>query len=604
MKAHIAAVLIAAASFAGAQIPDQDVRNTQTPNTDTHFTFKTPASLEAWQSRKAHLRTQILAAAGLLPMPEKSALNPEIFGKINRETYTIEKTLLETMPGYFLGGNLYRPTASGKHPAVLVAHGHWEYGRLENQQLCSTQALSATLARLGFVVFMYDMVGYNDTIQTPHRFGSDRERLWSFGPLGLQLWNSTRVIDFLSSLPEVDAEKIGMAGASGGATQTLLAMAVDDRIHFLAPVNMISGYMQGGDYCENAPGLRLGTNNIEIGSMAAPRRMLVVSATGDWTSHVPQEEFPQIQRLYQLYGKEDSVSVVQVNEQHNINQLSREAVERFFAKNVLNDPKAAEISEGEVHIEELQDMLALHNRTLRAGALNYDGVFELWRTMATRQMQTVSDTEQLRSILGSALSVEWPADVLAKPGQGSDHLVLGRRGIGDRVPSLFHQGSKTAVLLLDPEGAEAAMKNAQTRSGSLRGKTTLAIDAFQTGSAVAPRDRSHQHFLAFNLCDDANRVQDILTALRYLADQHVTTVEIDASGKAAWWAAYAAAVAPPEINIKLNIPAQTLAATEESFLANFNVPGALRAGGLQTVDRLLKASNRAAEAGDLKTVSR
>jgi hypothetical protein len=593
MKAHFAPVLIAFASLACAQVPDQDIRNTQTPNTDTHFTFKTPASLEEWEARKAHLRTQILASAGLLPMPEKTALNPEIFGKIDRQTYTVEKTLLETLPGYFLGGNLYRPTTPGKHPAVLVTHGHWQYGRLENQQLCSTQALSATLARLGFVVFMYDMVGYNDTIQTPHRFGDDdRQRLWSFGPLGLQLWNSTRVIDFLESLPEVDPQKIGMAGASGGATQTLLAMAVDDRLHFLSPVNMISGYMQGGDLCENAPGLRLGTNNIEIGSMAAPRPMLVVSATGDWTKHVPKEEFPEIQRLYQLYGKQDSVEVIQINEQHNINQASREAVERFFDKTVLNDPKAADVSEGEVHIEELQDMLALQNRPLRSGALNYDQVFELWRTMATRQMQAVNDTDQLRSILTSVLHVEWPANVIAGQAQGSDRLTLGRRGVGDRVPALFHRGNKNAVLLLNPDGAEAAMKAAQTKSGASHGNTTLAIDAFQTGSAVAPRDRSHEHFLAFNLTDDGNRVQDILTALKYLSDQHVSTIEIDASGKAAWWAAYAAAVAPRDVNIKLNFSAQTLAPAEQSFVTDFNVPGVLRAGGLDTVQRLLKASNR------------
>ena len=604
MKAYLASVLIAAASLAHAQVPDQDIRNTQTPNTDTHFTFKTPATLEEWQSRKAHLRTQILAAAGLLPMPEKSALNPEIFGKIDRETYTVEKALLETLPGYYLGGNLYRPKTSGKHPAVLVTHGHWQYGRLEQQQLCSTQALSATLARLGFVVFMYDMVGYNDTIQTPHKFGGDRERLWSFGPLGLQLWNSTRVIDFLASLPEVEADKIGMAGASGGATQTLMAMAVDDRIHYIAPVNMISGYMQGGDYCENAPGLRLGTNNIEIGSMAAPRPMLVVSATGDWTKHVPQEEFPQIERLYQLYGKQDSVSVIQINEQHNLNQASREAVERFFAKNVLNDPNAASVSEGDVHIEQLQDMLALQNRPLRPGALNYDQIFELWQTMAIRQMHGISDTEQLRSILTSVLNVEWPGVVVSQPAQGSDHVVLGRQGVGDRVPGLFHRGGKAALLLVDADGAEAALKNAETRGVALHGKTTLAIDAFQTGSAVAPRDRSHEHFLAFNLCDDANRVQDILTALRYLADQHFSSVQIVAPGKAAWWAAYAAALAPADVKVTLNVPANKLAPTEEAFLANFNVPGVLRAGGLRAVETLLKASNREMAAGTLNTASR
>ena len=83
-------------------------------------------------------------------------------------------------------------------------------------------------------------------------------------------------------------------------------------------------------------------------------------------------------------------------------------------------------------------------------------------------------------------------------------------------------------------------------------------------------------------------MQDILTALKYLADQHVSTIEINASGKAAWWAAYAAAVAPPDVKIKLNFSAQTLAPAEETFVTDFKVPGVLRAGGLDTVQRTVE----------------
>jgi dienelactone hydrolase len=101
------------------------------------------------------------------------------------------------------------------------------------------------------------MVGYTDTVQIPHRFGNAEMRLWSFGPLGLQLWDSIRSLDFLASLPDVDPGELGAVGASGGATQSFLLAAVDDRIQFDAPVNMVSAIMQGGDLCENAPGLRL-----------------------------------------------------------------------------------------------------------------------------------------------------------------------------------------------------------------------------------------------------------------------------------------------------------------------------------------------------------
>src|SRR6266436_4382945 len=316
-----------------AQIPAQDIRNTIVPNTDTHFTIPVYRSLAEWESRKAHLRKQILAAAGLLPMPAKTPLHPVIFGRLEREGYSIENVYLESLPGYYVCGNLYRPLGvSGKHPGVLLTQGHWTYGRLENSPNASAPTLGASMALQGYVAFSYDMTGYNDMVQTPHEFGTPREQLWSFGPLGLQLWNSIRALDFLESLADVDAAKIAMTGASGGGSQTFMLTAVDDRVRYSAPVNMVSAYMQGGDPCEEAPGLRTDTFNVEIAAMAAPRPMLMVSCTGDWTKHTPEEEYPAVRSIYQLYGHETSVANVHVNAKHNYNAESREAVYRFLGK--------------------------------------------------------------------------------------------------------------------------------------------------------------------------------------------------------------------------------------------------------------------------------
>jgi hypothetical protein len=227
-------------------------------------------SLKEWEQRRAFLRKQILVSAGLSPMPPKTPLHPQIFGKIEGAGYTIEKVLLETMPGFYLGGNLYRPrNGKPKHPGVLNPHGHWQNGRLESSPIDSGPAFGISLARQGYVVFAYDMVGYTDTMQVPHRFGSAAQRLWSFGPLGLQLWDSIRALDFMASLDDVDASRLGIAGASGGATQSLLLAAIDDRVQFESPVNMVSAMMQGDDLCENAPGLRLHTSNVEMAAMFA-----------------------------------------------------------------------------------------------------------------------------------------------------------------------------------------------------------------------------------------------------------------------------------------------------------------------------------------------
>ena len=106
-------------------IPAQDARNTVL-SSRTHYKMPAFATREAWQERAAFLRKQILASAGLLPMPEKRPLNAQVFGKLERQGYSVEKVLLETLPGFYLGGNLYRPLGQqGPFPGVVSPHGHW-----------------------------------------------------------------------------------------------------------------------------------------------------------------------------------------------------------------------------------------------------------------------------------------------------------------------------------------------------------------------------------------------------------------------------------------------------------------------------------------------
>ena len=168
--------------------------------------------------------------------------------------------------------------------------------------------------------------------QIDHGYGGEREGLWGLSLMGLQLWNAIRSVDFLESLPDVDNNRIGCTGASGGGTQTFMLTAVDDRIKVSAPVNMISAHMQGGCLCENAPNLRLDTSNIEIGALMAPKPLLLVSATGDWTKDTPKVEYPAIRSIYAHFDAEDKVHEVQIDADHNYNKDSREAVYAWFGK--------------------------------------------------------------------------------------------------------------------------------------------------------------------------------------------------------------------------------------------------------------------------------
>jgi dienelactone hydrolase len=515
-----------------AQTPPNPPPNTP-PNTDTHFAPPAFTSLDAWEKRKVQLRRQILFAAGLDPMPARTPLHPQFLGRIQTKDCIIEKVLIETMPGYYLGGNLYRPlnstgeNATGKLPAVLNPHGHWTYGRLENQPLYSGPQFGSNLAKQGYVVFAWDMIGYNDTTQTPHAFGSPAEQLWGFGPLGLQLWNSLRVVDFISSLDFVDPSRIAAAGASGGATQTILLAAVDDRINYFAPVNMVSLIMQGGDFCENAPGLRLGTNNVEIAAMIAPKPLLLVSATGDWTSNTPTEEYPAIRRIYELYGKPENVETLQLDAPHNFNKENREAVYRFFGKHIQHFPAADKLTERNAEVPMLQDMLALWGRTAPSNALTYPQIFEQWKH------RPAADSKELLKL---ALATDWPAD--PAPAKFSDN-----KG----VPSIVVGGPASN------------------------------IDLSET------RDHSTKHFLTFNKSDDAVRVQNIVNALAWVHKMHPGPIELVGVGTAgSVLAAAAAAVAPIEIRKRFDLSG--FQGTDEDFLKYLNVPGIQLAGGLKAIE--------------------
>lgn len=561
---HLAALALIAASL---PLAAADRRNTSTPNTDTPFTFTAPATLDAWQARRAALRTQILSASGLLPLPAKGPLNPLVTGRIEHDTYTIEKVALETLPGYWLGGNLYRPKAAGRHPAVLHPHGHWTYGRLENSENCSTPTLAVNLARRGFVVFAYDMVGYNDTVQTPHDFSTPEYQLWSFTPLGLQLWNSIRVTDYLEALPDVDPKRLAITGASGGGTQTFNLVAVDDRIAAAAPVNMVSGIMQGGCVCENAPGLRIGTNNIEIAALAAPRPMLAVAATGDWTKNVPKVEYPAMKKVWELYGKADLVEAVQFEAPHNYQKESREAVYEFLRKRLL--PETPPFKERGGGAERLQDMLVFHGRPLPAKARTFGQLFEEWKA-ASRAQTLALAPQQGREALRAVFALE------SQPKPESAGVYL--------------EGKGPAVLYLHSDGIEAARQSEAVKKLVAAKRAVLLIDTFQTGAAQAPRDRSHRHFLCFNVSDDAARVADVVAAVETLASKNPGPVEIQAEGKARWWALFGAALSAKPV--RFDVRDGEFAASDADLARDFFVPGLQRAGGAEMAQRILKGVAR------------
>jgi hypothetical protein len=294
-------------------------------------------TVEQWESRKVSLRKCFFEQLKLSPFPEKTPLNPVKTPVRKYDGYTVENIAIETIPGVYLCGSLYRPSkGKGPFPAVLCPYGHFSnpdtnlYGRYRPDM----QYRCATLARMGAVAFSYDMFAWGESrLQFPeelHRTGLAHT---------MQTLNSIRAIDFLTSLAFVDGKRIGITGASGGGTQSFLATALDDRISVSIPVVMVSSYYFGGCPCESGMPIQSCSNpltyNVEIAAMASPRPMLVVSDGDDWTSHVPEIEYPYLRKVYALYGRQDYVENVHLEAEKHDYGLSKRLAMYDFAARIL-----------------------------------------------------------------------------------------------------------------------------------------------------------------------------------------------------------------------------------------------------------------------------
>ncbi len=556
---------------------------------DKDFFLRVPATKEEWLKRRQIVREQMLVATGLWPLPEKTPLKPVIHGKIDRDEYTIEKVFFASYPGHYVSGNLYRPKGkAGKLPGVLCPHGHWANGRFfeaDDKTVASQikqgaektpegakyplQARCAQLARLGCVVFHYDMVGYADSTAITHRTGftdtGAELRLQSF--MGLQTWNSIRALDFLQSLPEVDAKRIGVTGASGGGTQTFILCAVDDRPTVAFPAVMVSTAMQGGCVCENCSHLRVGTGNIEIAGLFAPKP-LAMSGANDWTIDIERKGLPELKELYKLYGAEDRVLARCFPQfQHNYNQVSREVMYNWFNKHLkLGFPEpVVEKPFKPVSPKELSVYDEAHPRP--SDSVDAARLRQYLTEQSDKQIKALLPKDEktlaeYRRIFGAALRAMVHDDLPdadnvkeVQRGETEEHdgyssrrYILTRKDQNERIPGLALWSPEfdgTVVIWIHPRGKASLFQDgkpvAAVKQILDRKSAVFAVDLFGTGELTLdkPRavDRQYAGFtFGYNRALVAERVHDILTAVAFAKNyENVRTVHLAGFDKAGPW---------------------------------------------------------------------
>lgn len=650
----------------------RDARLAPLKDLDGYFPFTPPASPEAWAPRAEKVRRQILVSQGLWPMPEKAALNAVIHGRIERDDYTVEKVFFESFPGFFVTGNLYRPKpangapAPAKMPGILCPHGHWPNGRFmevsdsavekeiatggekfRDAARSPLQARCVQLARMGCVVFHFDMIGYADSVQlsqelahgfkkqrpemsTPENWGffSPQAELRAQSIMGLQTWNGIRALDFLQSLPDVDPQRIGVTGASGGGTQTMLLGAIDPRVSAAFPAVMVSTAMQGGCTCENASLLRVGTGNIEFAALFAPKPM-AMSTADDWTKEMRTKGFPELKKHWTVLGAPNHVALHDRTEfPHNFNAPSRAAMAAWFNQHLklnLSEAQLAERDFQRLTRDEMSVWDAAHPAPAVRGPEAERHVLREWHEASLEAMRKAGDLfpEVIRpaveTILGRTFAEAGEATWELKDKQDrGDYLqmtgLIRNTTHGEELPALSLHPKRwngNTVLWLGGSGkrdlfaAEAGSEQPipEVRSLLDSGASVLSVDLLFQGEFTAdgkplastprvknPREAAAYTF-GYNPALFAQRVHDILTVAKLVRTDekhHPKRLAILADHSAGALAAAARAVSGEAIDAVAIVPTESESAFEKVSDLHDPVflPGIAKYGGYSSLLKL------------------
>ncbi|HTQ57353.1 MAG TPA: acetylxylan esterase [Bryobacteraceae bacterium] len=309
------------------------------------------------EHRKQQVRDTFVALLGGLPDYD-GPLHARVTGRIAAAGYTIEKVIFESLPGFYVTANLYRPSQAGRYPGILLQAGHTQEGKPEGQRL------AANLALKGFVVLAFDPVGQGEREQTYDSRVDGALAGWSV-PEHIQagaqsmligesvaryfIWDAKRALDYLASRPEVDADRLGAAGCSGGGALTTFIGALDPRLKAVAPACFINSYrllFAGPDPDSEMSPPHLLASSLDMADyveLSAPTPWLILATEGDYfTPAGARMVYDEARRWFGLYGAEDKLRLFVGPGPHGTPLATREAIYEWmirWLKNGQGDPR-------------------------------------------------------------------------------------------------------------------------------------------------------------------------------------------------------------------------------------------------------------------------
>ena len=281
---------------------------------------------EEWESRRDSLRREVRQRLELDAFLDSCVLGKPLLSKVRKhDGYTTQNICIELTPGQHLFGTIYASTKKGKYALIVCPDGHWPYRYRKDEQ----QRLG-TLARMGAVCVDFDLYGWGESEKEVGAEAHHTSRAHVY-----QAACGYVLLDYmLTHRKDIDPQRVGVMGGSGGGTHTVLLSLLDDRVTASAPVVHLASHFDGGCPCESGKPVQLaagGTCEAELAAVMAPKPMLIVSDGGDWTNTVPTLEFPYLQRIYSFYGARDQVRNVHLpSERHDFRENKRQAVYDFF----------------------------------------------------------------------------------------------------------------------------------------------------------------------------------------------------------------------------------------------------------------------------------